>query len=401
MHCWYIREVDHSAKVVCMWFAPSPVTPYLVIMLEDHTWQLRVWLGRMAAQAGGYLPYIHTGTLNRPPVYQSLISRTRVHCLSIPHSLEYSGWILMLSRNKWQISGNTKERIHSQLLPVLELCCLDGTRSVLVTMVSSQPADIVVGSDRRRLHNGLNWTNLGWHACFNCNRTWAFTALNDWTWDTESGWRKDNSTCDAHSAIFGGEDASRVNKKDSNKINTKSYMQAQWEREPVHSVSLCFCSSSLYHRPLEKNKKPLIPSYLCMIEKEKWQVKNLLPKTTTRHFTLLSLRNPSNRSYSCPNPTVSSTAHRSLALSASYVLYGGRSSLLKQVCDLGNWPSSPDFSIVKRRGPSLPCKSLKPLTGIREVPVANCNRRDFCSESQVRIVCGGELACVRRGYNVW
>ena len=56
-----------------------------------------------------------------------------------------------------------------------------------------------------------------------------------------------------------------------------------------------------------------------------------------------------------------------------------------QVCDLGNAFSAPDFSIVKRLGPSLPWRSLKPLTGIREVPVANWRRRDFCSASQLRI----------------
>lgn len=57
------------------------------------------------------------------------------------------------------------------------------------------------------------------------------------------------------------------------------------------------------------------------------------------------------------------------------------------MCDLGSCDSSPDFSIVKRRGPSDPCKSLKPLTGMREVPVANCSRRDFCSASQLRMTC--------------
>ena len=40
------------------------------------------------------------------------------------------------------------------------------------------------------------------------------------------------------------------------------------------------------------------------------------------------------------------------------------------------------FSIVNLLGPSLPCKSLNPLTGIRDVPVANCKSRDFCSASQ-------------------
>ena len=56
-----------------------------------------------------------------------------------------------------------------------------------------------------------------------------------------------------------------------------------------------------------------------------------------------------------------------------------------QVCDLGNCVISPAFSMVNRLGPSLPWRSLKPLTGMRDVPVANCRRRDFCSESQVRM----------------
>lgn len=92
-------------------------------------------------------------------------------------------------------------------------------------------------------------------------------------------------------------------------------------------------------------------------------------------------------SYSCPKPTVSSTAHVSFCVSWSRDLYGGRSRRLKHVCDLGSCASSPDFSIVKRRGPSEPWRSLKPLTGIREVPVANCKRRDFCSASQLRMTC--------------
>ena len=57
------------------------------------------------------------------------------------------------------------------------------------------------------------------------------------------------------------------------------------------------------------------------------------------------------------------------------------------MCDLGNALSEPDFSMVNLLGPSLPCKSLKPLTGIREVPVANCNNLDFCSASQLRMHC--------------
>lgn len=74
----------------------------------------------------------------------------------------------------------------------------------------------------------------------------------------------------------------------------------------------------------------------------------------------------------------------------------GRRRLVRayQVWDLGNALSEPDFSIVNLRGPSLPCKSLKPLTGIREVPVANCNNRDFCSASQLRMhCCNGSVCC--------
>ena len=56
-----------------------------------------------------------------------------------------------------------------------------------------------------------------------------------------------------------------------------------------------------------------------------------------------------------------------------------------QVCDFGNALSDPDFSIVNLLGPSLPWRSLKPLTGIRDVPVANWSNRDFCSASQLRI----------------
>lgn len=41
------------------------------------------------------------------------------------------------------------------------------------------------------------------------------------------------------------------------------------------------------------------------------------------------------------------------------------------VWDLGSAPGSPDFSIVNRLGPSEPCRSLNPLTGIRDVPVVN------------------------------
>lgn len=57
-----------------------------------------------------------------------------------------------------------------------------------------------------------------------------------------------------------------------------------------------------------------------------------------------------------------------------------------QVCDLGRAAGSPDFSMVNRRGPSEPWRSLNPLTGMREVPVVNWRRRDFCSASQLRTI---------------
>ena len=43
--------------------------------------------------------------------------------------------------------------------------------------------------------------------------------------------------------------------------------------------------------------------------------------------------------------------------------------------------------MVNLLGPSLPWRSLKPLTGIRDVPVANWSNRDFCSASQLRMHC--------------
>ena len=67
-----------------------------------------------------------------------------------------------------------------------------------------------------------------------------------------------------------------------------------------------------------------------------------------------------------------------------------------QVCDFGRALSEPDFSMVNLLGPSLPCKSLKPLTGMRDVPVANCNKRDFCSASQLRMHCRKWLASSKR-----
>jgi hypothetical protein len=62
---------------------------------------------------------------------------------------------------------------------------------------------------------------------------------------------------------------------------------------------------------------------------------------------------------------------------------------VRTVCDLGSAPRSPPvaFSIVNRRGPSLPCKSRKPFTGRREEPVTNCSRRDLVSTGQDLTVC--------------
>lgn len=80
-----------------------------------------------------------------------------------------------------------------------------------------------------------------------------------------------------------------------------------------------------------------------------------------------------------------------LWVQGSGVLRGGRGRRGRrelrgyQVWALGSWPTSPAFSIVNRRGPSLPWRSLNPLTGILEVPVVNCNNRDFFSASHVRI----------------
>lgn len=68
---------------------------------------------------------------------------------------------------------------------------------------------------------------------------------------------------------------------------------------------------------------------------------------------------------------------------------------VRTVCDFGSAPRSPPvtFSIVNRRGPSLPCKSRKPFTGRREEPVTNCSRRDLVSTGQDLTVC----ACVKTG----
>lgn len=99
-----------------------------------------------------------------------------------------------------------------------------------------------------------------------------------------------------------------------------------------------------------------------------------------------------------------STANVSFCSKLAQSLYGGKSIRLKHVWLLGSWEGSPDFSMVNLRGPSLPWRSLKPLTGIRldlkvafrlqlrygletetyEVPVANCKRRDLRSGGQLR-----------------
>lgn len=52
---------------------------------------------------------------------------------------------------------------------------------------------------------------------------------------------------------------------------------------------------------------------------------------TNNQHNNLPLLFPSPPTYSCPNPMVSSTAQVSFSLNASYVLYGGKSSLLKHV----------------------------------------------------------------------
>ena len=42
-------------------------------------------------------------------------------------------------------------------------------------------------------------------------------------------------------------------------------------------------------------------------------------------------------------------------------------------------------------GPSDPCKSLKPFTGVLEVPVVNCNRRDLFSIGHDLTACWFEV----------
>lgn len=82
-------------------------------------------------------------------------------------------------------------------------------------------------------------------------------------------------------------------------------------------------------------------------------------------------------------PIVSSTASDNFFSNCSYVEYGGKSMRLKQVCAFGNRVASPIFSMQNLRGPSEPIKSLNPFTGIRDVPVTNCNNRAFFSFSKV------------------
>lgn len=45
--------------------------------------------------------------------------------------------------------------------------------------------------------------------------------------------------------------------------------------------------------------------------------------------------------------------------------------------------------------PSEPCRSLKPLTGTRLVPVVNWSRRAFFSRSHVPTTCIEGISCVR------
>lgn len=126
--------------------------------------------------------------------------------------------------------------------------------------------------------------------------------------------------------------------------------------------------------------------------------------------------------YSSAKPIVFSMANVSFCSSISYVGYGGVSILLKQVWLLGSCVISPDFSMVKRRGPaeasrvssrrghaalddgvtgrrskqdapSEPCRSLKPLTGTRLVPVVNWSRRAFFSRSHEPTTCAAASRC--------
>ncbi len=115
---------------------------------------------------------------------------------------------------------------------------------------------------------------------------------------------------------------------------------------------------------------------------------SLVPMLYKKNTVVQQRNSVGKANHSCPNPIVSSTAIVNFICNASSDLYGGRSSRLKlpqistckmvsqkrvayHVCDFGRLLSSPAFSIVNLLGPSLPWRSLKPFTGIREVPVAN------------------------------
>mmetsp|Transcript_35904 Transcript_35904/g.94116 ORF Transcript_35904/g.94116 Transcript_35904/m.94116 type:complete len:219 (+) Transcript_35904:178-834(+) len=78
-----------------------------------------------------------------------------------------------------------------------------------------------------------------------------------------------------------------------------------------------------------------------------------------------------------PKPIVLSTARISLLSSCSNDVYGDSSIRLKHVCALGRVLGgfAATISIVNFLGPSEPLRSAKPVTGTREVPVENCNKR--------------------------
>ena len=60
-----------------------------------------------------------------------------------------------------------------------------------------------------------------------------------------------------------------------------------------------------------------------------------------------------------------------------------KSMRLKHVCAMGRRSTSPSTtSIVNRRGPSDPWRPLKPLTGMRDVPVTNWTSLARCSLSK-------------------
>jgi hypothetical protein len=111
--------------------------------------------------------------------------------------------------------------------------------------------------------------------------------------------------------------------------------------------------------------------------------------------TKRKIHTPQLKSTSAPNSDSPYTAaNQSVSLSAMCPQNSqerAKLTLLKHVWLLGNWLGSPLFSIVNRLGPSEPCKSLNPLTGILEVPVTNCRRRDLRSGGQLRMHCQNHL----------